>query len=47
MAAHARTVPTGESLTLSVGGGRLLPHRAGPQRRRIVATVRGEQDEGR
>ena len=57
MAAHARTVLTGESLTLPVGGGRLMlgtwqglflwEHRTGPQRRSIVVTVLGEQEEGR
>lgn len=57
MAAHARTVLTGESVTLPVGGGRLLlgtwqgvflwEHRAQPQRRSVVVTVLGERDEGR
>ena len=57
MAAHARTVLTGESLTLPVGGGRpllgtwqgvfLWEHRTQPQRRSVVVTVRGERDEGR
>ncbi|MBK0391861.1 secondary thiamine-phosphate synthase enzyme YjbQ [Ramlibacter algicola] len=52
MAAHARTVLTGESLTLPVGDGRLRlgtwqglflwEHRAGAQRRTIVITVLGE-----
>ena len=57
MAAHARTVLTGESLTLPVGGGRpllgtwqgvfLWEHRTQPQRRSVVVTVLGERDEGR
>ncbi|MFL6691890.1 MAG: secondary thiamine-phosphate synthase enzyme YjbQ [Ramlibacter sp.] len=57
MAAHARTVLTGESLTVPVGGGRLLlgtwqglflwEHRTEPQRRSVVVTVLGEGDEGR
>lgn len=57
MAAHARTVLTGESVTLPVGGGRLLlgtwqgvflwEHRTQPQRRSVVVTVLGERDEGR
>ncbi|HYF17596.1 MAG TPA: secondary thiamine-phosphate synthase enzyme YjbQ [Ramlibacter sp.] len=52
MAAHARTVLTGESLTVPVGGGRLLlgtwqglflwEHRTGPQQRHVVVTVLGE-----
>jgi len=56
MAAHARTVLTGESLTLPVGGGRALlgtwqgvflwEHRTQPQRRSVVVTVLGERDEG-
>lgn len=56
MAAHARTVLTGESLTVPIGGGRLLlgtwqglflwEHRTAPQRRSIVVTVLGERDEG-
>ncbi|WP_427913670.1 secondary thiamine-phosphate synthase enzyme YjbQ [Ramlibacter sp. MMS24-I3-19] len=57
MAAHARTVLTGESVTLPVGDGRpllgtwqgvfLWEHRTHPQRRSVVVTVLGEQDEGR
>lgn len=57
MAAHARTVLTGESVTLPVGGGRpllgtwqgvfLWEHRTQPQRRTVVVTVLGERDEGR
>jgi secondary thiamine-phosphate synthase enzyme len=57
MAAHARTVLTGESVTLPVGGGRLLlgtwqgvflwEHRTEPQRRSVVVTVLGEREEGR
>lgn len=57
MAAHARTVLTGESVTLPVGGGRALlgtwqgvflwEHRTQPQRRSVVVTVLGERDEGR
>jgi secondary thiamine-phosphate synthase enzyme len=57
MAAHARTVLSGESLSVPVGGGRLLlgtwqglflwEHRTGPQHRSIVVTVLGERDEGR
>jgi secondary thiamine-phosphate synthase enzyme len=57
MAAHARTVLTGESLTVPVAGGRLLlgtwqglflwEHRTEPQRRTVVVTVLGEGDEGR
>ena len=57
MAAHARTVLTGESVTLPVGGGRpllgtwqgvfLWEHRTQPQRRSVVVTVLGERDEGR
>ena len=56
MAAHARTVLTGESVTLPVGGGRALlgtwqgvflwEHRTQPQRRSVVVTVLGERDEG-
>ena len=56
MAAHARTVLTGESVTLPVGGGRpllgtwqgvfLWEHRTQPQRRSVVVTVLGERDEG-
>ena len=56
MAAHARTVLTGESLTVPVGGGRLLlgtwqglflwEHRTAPQRRSVVVTVLGERDQG-
>ena len=52
MAAHARTVLTGESLSVPVGGGRLLlgtwqglylwEHRTSPQQRRLVVTVLGE-----
>jgi secondary thiamine-phosphate synthase enzyme len=52
MAAHARTVLTGESVTVPVGNGRLLlgtwqglflwEHRAGPQQRHVVVTVLGE-----
>ncbi|MGZ5847821.1 MAG: secondary thiamine-phosphate synthase enzyme YjbQ [Ramlibacter sp.] len=52
MAAHARTVLAGESLTVPVGAGRLLlgtwqglflwEHRSGPQRRSVVVTVLGE-----
>ena len=52
MAAHARTVLTGESLTLPVGDGRLRlgtwqglflwEHRTGAQRRTIIITVLGE-----
>ena len=52
MAAHARTVISGESLTVPVGGGRLLlgtwqglylwEHRTQPQQRSIVVTVLGE-----
>ncbi|WP_239024321.1 YjbQ family protein [Ramlibacter humi] len=52
MAAHARTVPTGGSLTVPVGNGRLMQgtwqglflweHRTGPQRRHLVVTVLGE-----
>ena len=52
MAAHARTVLAGESLTMPVGGARLLlgtwqglflwEHRTGPQRRTVVVTVLGE-----
>ena len=55
MAAHARTVLTGESVTVPVGGGRLLlgtwqglflwEHRTEPQRRSVVVTVLGEGDE--
>jgi secondary thiamine-phosphate synthase enzyme len=51
MAAHARTVLTGASLTVPVGGGRLLlgtwqgvflwEHRTAPQRRTVVVTVLG------
>jgi secondary thiamine-phosphate synthase enzyme len=57
MAAHARTVLTGESLTVPVGRGGLLlgtwqglflwEHRTAPQRRTVVVTVLGERDEGR
>ena len=56
MAAHARTVLTGESVTLPVGGGRALlgtwqgvflwEHRTQPQRRSVVVTVLGEREEG-
>lgn len=56
MAAHARTVLTGESVTLPVGGGRALlgtwqgvflwEHRTQPQRRSVVVTVLGERNEG-
>jgi secondary thiamine-phosphate synthase enzyme len=56
MAAHARTVLTGESLTLPVGGARALlgtwqgvflwEHRTEPQRRSVVVTVLGERNEG-
>ena len=52
MAAHARTVLTGESVTLPVGAGRpllgtwqgvfLWEHRTQPQRRSVVVTVLGE-----
>jgi secondary thiamine-phosphate synthase enzyme len=52
MAAHARTVLTGESLTLPVGDGRLRlgtwqglflwEHRTQPQHRTIVVTVLGQ-----
>jgi secondary thiamine-phosphate synthase enzyme len=52
MAAHARTVLSGESLTIPLGGGRLLlgtwqgiylwEHRTAPQQRRVVVTVLGE-----
>lgn len=52
MAAHARSVLTGPSLTLPVGSGRLQlgtwqglflwEHRTGPQRRHVVVTVLGE-----
>lgn len=52
MAAHARTVLTGESVTVPVGGGELLlgtwqglylwEHRTGPQNRHVVVTVLGE-----
>jgi secondary thiamine-phosphate synthase enzyme len=52
MAAHARTVLTGESLTVPVGDGRLLlgtwqglflwEHRTGPQQRHVIVTVLGE-----
>jgi secondary thiamine-phosphate synthase enzyme len=51
MAAHARTVLTGASLTVPVGDGRLLlgtwqgvflwEHRTAPQRRTVVVTVLG------
>ncbi|AEG94370.1 secondary thiamine-phosphate synthase enzyme YjbQ [Ramlibacter tataouinensis] len=51
MAAHARSVLTGPSLTVPVAGGRLLlgtwqglylwEHRTGPQQRRVVVTVLG------
>lgn len=57
MAAHARTVLTGASATVPVGGGRMLlgtwqglflwEHRTAPQRRTVVVTVLGERDEGR
>jgi secondary thiamine-phosphate synthase enzyme len=57
MAAHARTVLTGESVTVPVGDGRLLlgtwqgvflwEHRTSAQRRSVVVTVLGERDEGR
>lgn len=52
MAAHARTVLSGGSLTVPVGGGRLLlgtwqglflwEHRTEPQHRSVVVTVLGE-----
>jgi secondary thiamine-phosphate synthase enzyme len=52
MAAHARTVLSGESLTVPVGEGRLLlgtwqglflwEHRTEPQHRSVVVTVLGE-----
>ena len=52
MAAHARTVLTGESLSVPVGGGRLMlgtwqgiflwEHRTGPQKRTVIVTVLGE-----
>jgi secondary thiamine-phosphate synthase enzyme len=52
MAAHARTVLSGESVSIPVGDGRLLlgtwqgvflwEHRAAPQQRRVVVTVLGE-----
>lgn len=51
MAAHARSVLTGTSLTVPVGAGRLLlgiwqgiflwEHRTAPQRRKVVVTVLG------
>lgn len=51
MAAHARSVLTGPSLTIPVQGGRLLlgtwqgiflwEHRSAPQRREVVVTVLG------
>lgn len=51
MAAHARSVLTDTSVTIPVGGGRLLlgtwqgvylwEHRASPQRRKVVVTVLG------
>ena len=52
MAAHARTVISGESLTVPIGGGRLLlgtwqglylwEHRTQPQQRSVVVTILGE-----
>ena len=52
MAAHARSVLSGGSVSIPVGGGRLLlgtwqglflwEHRTGPQQRRVVVTVLGE-----
>lgn len=52
MAAHARTVLTGESVSIPVGDGRLLlgtwqglflwEHRTHPQQRSVVVTVLGE-----
>ncbi|HZY20022.1 MAG TPA: secondary thiamine-phosphate synthase enzyme YjbQ [Ramlibacter sp.] len=52
MAAHARTVLTGNALSVPVGGGRLLlgtwqglflwEHRTDPQQRRVVVTVLGD-----
>jgi len=52
MAAHARSVLTGSSLTIPVGNGRLLlgvwqeiflwEHRTDAQRRQVVVTVLGE-----
>ena len=52
MAAHARTVLTGESLSVPVGGARLMlgtwqglflwEHRTAPQHRTVVVTVLGE-----
>lgn len=57
MAAHARSVLTGASLTVPVGDGRLLlgtwqglflwEHRTSPQRRSVVVTVLGERHQGR
>ena len=51
MAAHARSVLTDSSLTIPIGGGRLLlgtwqgvflwEHRTAPQRRSVVVTVLG------
>jgi len=51
MAAHARSVLTGTSLSIPVGGGKLMlgtwqgvylwEHRTGPQRRSVVVTVLG------
>jgi secondary thiamine-phosphate synthase enzyme len=51
MAAHARSVLTDSSLTLPIGGGRLLlgawqgiflwEHRTEPQQRRVVVTILG------
>lgn len=52
MAAHARTVLSGESLSVPIGDGRLLlgtwqglylwEHRTGPQHRTVIVTVLGE-----
>lgn len=51
MAAHARSVPSGTSVSVPLGGGRLplgiwqdiylWEHRTGAHQRRIVVTVRG------
>ncbi|HYD94968.1 MAG TPA: secondary thiamine-phosphate synthase enzyme YjbQ [Noviherbaspirillum sp.] len=51
MASHARSVLTDTSLTIPIGGGRMLlgtwqgiylwEHRTSPQRRRVVVTVLG------
>ena len=51
MAAHARSVPSGTSVSLPLDGGRLLlglwqgihlwEHRTGAHQRRIVVTVSG------